>query len=102
VKTGRKKEIESNHGAQESPVLRKGERQRKNYGEREQPWRAGEPCFEEGRKTEKELRRERERGKLQSKRQRHRTQERGKDREYNVTRAAHISTQWNAVTARLS
>jgi hypothetical protein len=39
---------------------------------------------------------------LKSKRQRHRTQERGRDREYNVTRAAHISTQWNAVTARLS
>jgi len=35
VKTGRKKEIESHHGAQESPVLRKGERQRKKYGERE-------------------------------------------------------------------
>jgi len=35
VKTGRKKERESHHGAQESPVLRKGERQRKNYGERE-------------------------------------------------------------------
>ena len=30
------------------------------------------------------------------------TQERGKDREYDVTRAAHISTQWYAVTARLS
>ena len=69
---------------------------------REPPWRAGEPCFEEGRKTEKEQRRERERGKLKSKQQRHRTQERGRDREYNVTRAAHISTQWNAVTAHLS
>ena len=28
--------------------------------ERESPWRAGEPCFEEGRKTKKELRRKRE------------------------------------------
>jgi len=35
VKIDRKKEIESHHGAQESPVLRKGERQRKNYKERE-------------------------------------------------------------------
>jgi len=35
MKTGRKKEIESNYGAQESPVLRKGERQRKVYRERE-------------------------------------------------------------------
>jgi len=35
VKIGRKKERESHHGAQESPVLRKGERQRKNCGERE-------------------------------------------------------------------
>jgi len=35
VKTGRKKERESHHGAQESPVLRKGERQRKNYRARE-------------------------------------------------------------------
>jgi len=75
---------------------------RQKETDREAPWRAGEPCFEEGRKTEKELRRERERGKLQSKRQRHRTQERGRDREYNVTRAAHISTQWNAVTAHFS
>ena len=48
---------------------------------REPPWRAGEPYFEEGRKTEKELRRERERGKLKSKQQRHRTQESGRDRE---------------------
>jgi len=30
------------------------------------------------------------------------TQERGKDREYDVTQAAHISTQWYVVTARLS
>ena len=75
---------------------------RQKERDREPPWHAGEPCFEEGRKTEKELRRERERGKLQSKRQRHRTKERGRDREYNVTRAAHISTQWNVVTARLS
>jgi len=29
-------------------------------------------------------------------------QERGKDREYDVTRAAHKSTQWYAVTAHLS
>jgi len=29
----RKKERECRHGAQESPTLRKGERQRKNYGE---------------------------------------------------------------------
>jgi len=35
VKTVSKKEKESRHGAQESPTLRKGERQRKNYGERE-------------------------------------------------------------------
>jgi len=54
---------------------------RQKETDREPPWRAGEPCFEEGRKTEKELRRERERGKLQSKRQRHTTQERGRDRE---------------------
>jgi len=33
VKTVRKKERESGHGTQESPTLRKGERQRKNYGE---------------------------------------------------------------------
>jgi len=33
--TGRKKERETHHGAQENPALRKGERQRKNYGERE-------------------------------------------------------------------
>jgi len=33
VKTVRKKERENRHGAQESPTLRKGERQRKNYGE---------------------------------------------------------------------
>jgi len=33
VKTVRKNESESRHGAQESPTLRKGERQRKNYGE---------------------------------------------------------------------
>ena len=30
------------------------------------------------------------------------TQETGKDRDYDVRRAAHISTQWHAVTARLS
>ena len=35
VNTVSKKEKESRHGAQESPTLRKGERQRKNYGERE-------------------------------------------------------------------
>jgi len=34
VKTGRKKEIESHHGAQESPVLRKGERQKEIRRER--------------------------------------------------------------------
>ena len=77
VKTGGKKEIESHHGVQESPVLRKGERERKNYGERE-------------------------RGKLKSKQQRHRMQERGRDREYNVIPAAHISTQCHAVATRLS
>jgi len=33
VKTVRKKERESLHGAQESSTLRNGERQRKNYGE---------------------------------------------------------------------
>ena len=64
---------------------------RQNERDRETPWRAGESCFEEGRKTEKEIRRERERGKLKSKQQRHRTQERGRDREYTVIRAAHIS-----------
>jgi len=60
------------------------------------------PYFEEGWKTErqKELRRERERGKVRSKQQS--TQETGKDREYDVTRAAHLSTQWHTVTARLS
>ena len=36
VKMVRKNERESRHGAQESPtLLRKGERQRKNYGETE-------------------------------------------------------------------
>ena len=34
VNTVSKKEKESRHGAQESPALRKGERQRKNFGER--------------------------------------------------------------------
>ena len=68
--------------------------------EREPPWCAGESYFEEGRKTEKELRRDRERGKVRSKQKN--TQERGKDREYDVTRTTHISTQWYAVTARLS
>jgi len=33
VKTVIKKERESRHGAQGSPTLRKGERQKKNYGE---------------------------------------------------------------------
>jgi len=33
MKTVRKKERKCRHGAQESPALRKGERQRKNYGE---------------------------------------------------------------------
>jgi len=28
---------------------------RQKKREREPPWRAGEPCFEKGRKTEKEL-----------------------------------------------
>jgi len=51
--------------------VRKGERQRKNYGEI------------------------RERGKVRSKQKR--TQERGKDREYNVSRAAHISKISGAV-----
>jgi len=68
--------------------------------EREPPRRPGESYFDEGRKTEKELRRDRERGKVRSKHKN--TQERGKDREYDVTWAAHISTQWYAVTARLS
>jgi len=68
--------------------------------EREPPRRAGESYFEEGRKTEKELRRDRERGKVRSKQKN--TQERGKDREHDLTRAAHISTQWYTVTARLS
>jgi hypothetical protein len=47
VKTVRKKERESRHGAQESPTLRKGERQRKNYGERE----SEENCNQNGRDT---------------------------------------------------
>jgi len=33
VKTVKKKERECRHSAQESPTWRKGERQRKNYGE---------------------------------------------------------------------
>jgi len=78
VKTVRKRERESCHGAQE-PLLWGGEKDRK---------------------TEKELQRERELGKVRSKQQS--TQETGEDREYDVTRAAHISTQWHAVTARLS
>jgi hypothetical protein len=77
-------------------------RDREKERERDPPRRAGEPCFEEGRKTEKELWRERERGKLRSKRQRQSTQERDRDREYNVTRTAHISTPWHTLTARLS
>jgi len=68
--------------------------------ERERPRHAGESYFEEGRKTEKELRRDREKGKVRSKQMN--TQERGKDREYDVTQATHISTQWYAVTTRLS
>jgi len=72
----RKKERESRHGAQESPY------------------------FEEGRKTEKNYGEIREREKVRSKQKS--TQERGNDREFNVTWAAHISNQWYAVTARLS
>ena len=64
--------------------------------EREPPRRAGEVYFEEGRKTEKELRRDREREKVKSKQKN--TQERRKDREYDVTLAAYISTEWYAVT----
>jgi len=33
VKTVRNQERESHHGSQESPTSRKGERQKKNYGE---------------------------------------------------------------------
>jgi len=67
--------------------------------ERDPPWRAEKPCFEGGRKTEKELWRERERQTLRSKRHRQSTQERERDREYNVTRTAHISTQWHTLSA---
>ena len=49
--------------------------------ERVPPRRPGESYFEEGRKTEEELRRGRERGKVRSKHKN--TQERGKDREYD-------------------
>jgi len=45
--------------------------------ERELPRRAAESYFEEGRKTEKEIWRDRERGKVRSKQKN--TQERGKD-----------------------
>ena len=54
MKTGRKKEIESHHGAQESPVLRKGERQRKNYGERESEGNCNQNDRDTGRKKEEE------------------------------------------------
>ena len=77
-------------------------RDREKERERDPPRRAGEPCFEEGRNTEKELWRERERGILRLKRQRQSTQERERDREYNVTRAVHIITQWHTLTTRFS
>jgi len=84
----------------ESEKTKKESEYRDKVREREPPRRTGEPCFEEGKKTEKELRRERERGKLRSKQKS--MHEKGKDREYDVTRAAHVSTQWYAVTVRLS
>jgi len=87
------------------------EKRRVKTGRKEERKSAGEPYFEEGRKTEKELRRETERGKLRSKRQRHRTQERGRDREYNVIRvqtevlsgtqlphASHNTSRFNTIT----
>ena len=76
---------------------RQGERR-----ERDPPRRAENPCFEGVRKTEKELRREKERGILRSKRQRQSTEEKERDREYNVTRAAHISTQCHTLITRFS
>jgi len=54
VKTGRMKEIERHHGAQESPVLRKGERQRKKYGERESEGNWNRNNRDTGRKKEEE------------------------------------------------
>jgi len=77
-------------------------RDREKERERDPPRHAGDPFFEEGRKTEKELWRVRGRGKLRLKRQRKSTQERERDREYNVTRAAYISTQWHTLTVPLS
>jgi len=71
---------------------KRGVRDRKKERERDPPRRAGEPCCEEGRKKDKELWRERERGVLRLERQRQSTQERERDREYSVTRNTHIST----------
>ena len=82
VKESEKKKKESENSEREREIV--------------PPRRPGESYFEE----EEELRRGRERGKVRSKHKN--PQERGKDREYDVTRAAHISTQWYAVTARLS
>ena len=77
-------------------------RDREKKRERDTPRRAENPCFEGGRKTEKKLWRERGRRILRSKRQRQSTQRRERDREYNVTHAAHMSTQWHTLTARFS
>jgi len=81
---------------QESEKEKKESENSEKSRERDPPRRAGESYFEEGRKTEKELRRNRERGKVKSKQKN--TQERRKDREYDVTLAAYISTEWYAVT----
>ena len=54
VKTGGKKEIESQHGAQESPALRKGGRHRQNCGERESEGNWNQNNRDTGRKKEEE------------------------------------------------
>ena len=73
----------------ESEEKKKESKNSEKEREREPPRRPGESYFEKGRKIEKELRRDIEQGKVRSKHKN--TQERGKDREYDVTRAAHIS-----------
>jgi len=53
-KTGRKQELEIHHGAQGTPVLKKGERQKKNYGERESEGNWNQNDRDTGRKKEEE------------------------------------------------
>jgi len=82
---------------------KKSERREKEWEKDPLPHevKGGKEKKERGKTTERENERA-SKGNWDQKQQRQSTQERERDREYDVTRAANSSTQWHAVTERLS